>query len=233
MKYLLFLLLWMSTFTIWSQQNQAVDSIFKPDQHYLEDQLYFGISYIILRNLPETMAQNGFSNAIKLGFIRDIPINERRNLGFGIGLGLSWQSYYQNLRVNVDEQSGQVQYHLLTGEKYISNSFQTNSIDLPLEIRWRGSTPKKFKFWRVYSGITISYIYGTASNFVTKNIDLTYKHIKIIKPWQFGINISAGYGTWNFTFYYGLSDLIKNDVLIDGQKLHAKSMHIGFVYYFL
>jgi len=216
-----------------AQQNQLVDSLYKPDTHYLEDQFYFGISYIALRNLPENMTQNGFSNEIKCGFIRDIPINERRNFGFGIGLGLSWQAYYHNLRISVDEQTGKIQYHLLNNEDYISNSVHTNRIDIPFEIRWRGSTPEKFKFWRVYGGLTTSYVFRTSANYVTDKLDVTYKNIKIIQPWQFGLNISAGYGTWNFTFYYGLSNLIRKDILIDGQQVHTKSMQFGFVYYFL
>jgi len=233
MKNFWFLLILGLTVSGWSQENKAVDSLYKPDTHYLEDQFYFGISYIVLRDLPFNMKQNGFSNEIKFGFIRDIPINERRNFGFGIGLGLSWQAYYHNLRISVDEQTGKIQYHLLNDEDYISNSFHTKRIDIPFEIRWRGSTPEKFKFWRVYGGITISYVYSTAANFVTDNIDLTYKHVPIIRPWQYGINVSTGYGTWNFTFYYGLSDLIKKDIRINEQQLHTKSMQFGFVYYFL
>jgi len=221
------------SFSAIAQQNQPVDSLYKPDTHYLEDQFYFGISYIVLRDLPENMTQNGFSNEIKFGFIRDIPINERRNFGFGIGLGLSWQAYFQNLRISVDEETGSVQYQLLTNEKYNGNSIHTNRIDIPIEIRWRGSTPEKFKFWRVYGGITASYVYKTSANYVTNKVDVTYNHIKIIEPWQFGLNISAGYGTWNFTFYYGLSNLIRKDILIDGQQVNTKSMQFGFVYYFL
>jgi len=179
------------------------------------------------------MKQNGFSNEIKFGFIRDIPINERRNFGFGIGLGLSWQTYYQNLRISVDEQTGKIQYLLLKNEDFTSNSFQTKHIDIPFEIRWRGSTPEKFKFWRVYGGITISYVYSTAASFVTDNIDLTYKHVPIVRPWQYGINVSAGYGTWNFTFYYGLSNLVKKDIQLYQRPLQTKSMQFGFVYYFL
>ena len=216
-----------------SQQNIPIDSLYKPDPHYLEDQFYFGISYTVLKNLPENMTQNGFSNNIKLGFIRDIPLNERRNLGIGLGLGLSWETYYQNLRVSVDEQTGKVSYVTLQNVSYKSNSFSLNKIDFPFEIRWRGSTPEKYKFWRLYTGVTASYVYKTKSNYVTKNIDITFQDIKIIRKWQYGVNVSAGYGTWNFNFYYGLNNLLKNDVELNGKAIDVKTMSFGFVYFFL
>jgi hypothetical protein len=224
------LLLSLNTF---GQSSKVTDSLYQPDPHYLEDQLYFGISYIILKNMPENMTQNGFSNTVKFGFIRDLPINERRNFGFGLGLGLSWETYYQNLKLTVDEQTGALISQILTNEAYSSNSFRLNKIDIPFEIRWRGSTPEKYKFWRLYTGITLSYVYTNSANYVTDKIDVTYKNLNIINPWQLGANVSAGYGTWNFTFYYGLSNLVKDNFQLGGQTLKLNNMQFGFVYYFL
>ncbi len=216
-----------------AQQTVPADSLYKPDPHYLEDQLYFGISYIVLKNLPGDMIQNGFSNIVKFGFIRDIPLNERRNLGIGLGLGMSWESYFQNLRVTVDEQTGAVTYAILNNVDYRSNSFSLNKIDMPFEIRWRGSTPEKYKFWRLYAGITTSYVYKTKANYITDKIDVTYQNIKIIRNWQYGVNVSAGYGTWNFNFYYGLNNLIKKGIQLNGEDMNVRTMSFGFVYYFL
>ena len=233
MKQLLIISMIFFSITGLSQQTIPADSLYKPDPHYLEDQLYFGISYIILRNLPDDMKQNGFSNIVKFGFIRDIPLNERRNLGIGLGLGLSWESYFQNLRVTVNEQTGEVSYVILNNTNYRSNSFSLNKIDIPFELRWRGSTPEKYKFWRLYAGITTSYVYKTKANYITDKIDVTYQNIKIIRNWQYGINVSAGYGTWNFNFYYGLNNLIKKGIQLNGNDINARTMSFGFVYYFL
>lgn len=233
MKQLFFKFLFFFAMTGFAQQSISLDSLYKPDPHYLEDQLYFGISYIALKNLPDNMKQNGFSNNVKFGFIRDIPINERRNLGVGLGLGLSWDTYYQNLRVTVDEDNGTVSYTTLHNVSYRSNSFSLNKIDIPFELRWRGSTPKKYKFWRLYAGITTSYVYKTQANYVTKQVDITYQNIKIINNWQYGLNVSAGYGTWNFNFYYGLNNLIKKEIKLEGKNMNIRTLSFGFVYYFL
>jgi len=217
----------------YSQSEITNDTIFKKDKYYLEDQLYFGVSYIILKNLPEDLLQNGFSNQIKFGFIRDIPLNEKRNFGLGIGLGYSRDTYYHNLRINVNENDGSIQYHILTDENYKTNSFTVRKIDIPFEFRLRGSTPEKFKFWRLYAGITAHYNFYAESEFSSTNIDVAYKNLDLINRWTYGLNISVGYGIWNFNFYYGLSDIIKKGILFDNKELNMKTMNLGVVYYFL
>jgi hypothetical protein len=234
MKRNLFLLLILPVFQLFAQQNIPVDSLYRPDPYYLEDQVYFGISYVVLKNLPEGFEQNGFSNSVKLGYIRDLPLNERRNFGLGIGLGLGWDNYYQNIRISTDEENGNIVFDLLNDNSdFISNSFTVNKLEIPFEIRWRGSTMSKYKFWRLYAGFIASYVLSTSSEYVTDYVDVSYKNIQIIKPWQFGLTLSLGYGTWNFNYYFGLSDIIKDDISVDNKIFQMKDMRFGIIFYFL
>jgi len=233
MKYFLSILFFSIFFSSFSQTNRSIDSLYKTDPYYLEDQLYFGISYIVLQNLPTGLKQNGFSNAIKFGYIRDIPINEQRNIGLGIGLGYGRDIFYQNLRISTDENTGELIYEVLTGTDYQSNSFNLNKIEIPFELRFRGSSPTKYKFWRVYTGATLSYIASASSNYTNNNINVSFNGIKNINPWQVGLTISAGYGTWNFNYYYGLTKIIKDNVLINENVIQMKEMRFGIMYYFL
>ena len=59
------------------------------DSNYREDQFYFGLTYNSFTNTPENFNQTGFSPGLKVGFIRDFPINLQRDIAIGIGLGLS------------------------------------------------------------------------------------------------------------------------------------------------
>ena len=60
--------------TVRAQENEIVH-----DPNYLEDQLYFALTYNILTNKPASIAQNGFSGGYSLGFIKDIPLREIGN----------------------------------------------------------------------------------------------------------------------------------------------------------
>ena len=77
----------------------AVDSL------YREDQFYLGLTYNILLNMPGDVNQNKFSPGVKAGFLRDFPINKRRNVAIAPGLGITYSNYFQSLfitRVNGD-----------------------------------------------------------------------------------------------------------------------------------
>ena len=70
------------------------------DTHYLEDQFYVGLTYDYLAGKASSVVQHNLSHGIHLGFIRDLPINQKRNLGFGIGLGYAYDVVYNNMVAN-------------------------------------------------------------------------------------------------------------------------------------
>ena len=57
------------------------------------------------------MSQKGFSTGFTLGYIKDIPLNTRRNFGLGIGLGISTNSYNNNLKIS--KSNGAYNYELI------------------------------------------------------------------------------------------------------------------------
>ncbi len=57
------------------------------DSLYREDQFYFGLNINLLGDLPEGVSQSGFAGGIIGGFIRDLPLNKRRNVALGAGIG--------------------------------------------------------------------------------------------------------------------------------------------------
>lgn len=60
------------------------------------------------------VTQKGFPTGFHLGFIRDMPVNERRNLSVGLGLGISSNSYNQNILIN--SSTGPDNFDLIDGE---------------------------------------------------------------------------------------------------------------------
>lgn len=223
-KYLLILFL-----IFYSVKPQAqIDSDSIIDLKYLEDQLYISLTYTILGNKPATISQNGFSGGFSLGFIKDIPLNQRRNIGFGIGVGYAYNVYVQNLKISRENQTTLFEL----AEDYKSNKLGINSIEMPFEFRWRTSTPEKYTFWRIYGGVKFTYLVSANTKFTDSEVVLTTKNIPEFNRFQYGATLATGYGNWNLYFYYGLSPLFKN-ALFNGKDIDLNDINIGLKFYIM
>lgn len=223
-KYVLLIFLLLSFVKPQAQVNN--DSII--DLKYLEDQLYLTLTYTILSNKPETISQNGFSGGFSLGFIKDIPLNKQRNVGFGVGVGYAYNVYVQNLKISRENQTTLFEL----AEDYKTNRLGINSIEMPVEFRWRTSTPEKYNFWRVYGGVKFSYMVNSKTKFTDSEVVLTTKNIPELNRLQYGATLAAGYGNWNLYLYYGLSPLFK-DAVFNEKNIDLKDIKIGLKFYIM
>ena len=218
---------------LYAQEPKEVDSIFV-DNKYREDQFYFSVSYNFLGKKPTEIKQSGFSSGIDLGVIRDFPINERRNRAIGVGLGLSVNSYNQNMLISKNSSGGYV--YQIINESLITikrNKFTTYLIEAPLQYRWRTSTAKDYKFWRIYTGIKFGYVFYNSSKFRGSIDDIDYSGINDLNNFQYGLTLSAGYSTWNFSVYYGLNSLFKDTAQLNGESIDMNSIKVGLMFYVL
>ena len=205
-------------------QNQT-DSL----AHYLDDQLYIAGYKINLINTPSGFKSNGFSNGISFGFIKDIPLNEQRNVGLGVGLGLAFNSFKNNLKLIENNESINA---LILNDEFITNKITTKAVEFPIEFRWRTSTPDKFKFWRIYSGMKFSYLYKSDYSFVDSSTNYQLKNPEILNKFQYGLTLNAGYSAFNLYAYYGLKPLYK-ELNINQEKLSMKEIKFGLIIYIL
>jgi len=207
---------------------QVIDTI-KPSK-YLEDQIYVGLSYILLNNVPNEISSNGFSNSFELGFIKDFPLNQKGNVALGLGLGYGRNTYYQNIKITRPNNS--TLFETIT-EDFKNNKFSTHVIDIPLEIRLRTSTIDKYKFWRFYAGGKLSYVFASNAKFRETGNTIKINGISEINKLQYGLTLAAGYGTWNFKLYYGISNIFSDARLNETIPLNIKDIRIGLVFYIL
>ncbi|MFH4964659.1 porin family protein [Gaetbulibacter sp. M235] len=230
MKALLFIFFLITiTQCSFAQETEAkiVDSLYK------EDQFYAGISYNILGKKPSNFSQNGFSLGFHLGFIKDIPLNKDRNVGIGIGLGYSANSFNQNLQINKNVDGG-YNYQLLGDvNTYSKNKFSEHLIELPIEFRWRTSNALKYDFWRIYTGFKLGYVVANTSKYVDATGTFKNSGINSFNEFQYGLTLCFGYNTWNFYAYYALNPIFSNEVTIDGQTLDMNAIKIGLMFYIL
>ncbi|RZN82054.1 MAG: PorT family protein [Winogradskyella sp.] len=213
----------------WAQDSLSVAI----DDKYREDQFYASITYNLLSNNPSGVSQSDFSTGFHFGFIRDMPINEKRNWAIGIGLGISSNSYNQNLVITGT--SGNANFSI--GDAALGNisknKFTTYLIDVPFEFRWRTSDAKTYKFWRIYPGFKLSYLIYNSSKLKSDFLNANVSNIDAFNKLQYGLTLSAGYGTWNFQVYYGLNTIFDDIAQLGGQSIDTRAIKVGIMFYIL
>jgi hypothetical protein len=204
----------------------AIDSL------YREDQFYFSVVYSTMQSQPDGFKQSKFSPAISLGFLRDMPINKHRTLAVAAGIGYSLSVYNQNILIS--QNGTENSYQIIPNDiSFSKNKFTFHTLDLPIEFRWRNSTPESTKFWRVYTGVKFSYLFYDAYKLETSSSSLKISNNKDLNPFQYGVYIAAGWNTVNIYGYYGLNSFFKSGTEISGKPLEVNALHFGLMFYIL
>jgi hypothetical protein len=230
MRISLFIITFFTFLSIHAQQKEidfdAVDSL------YREDQFYFNITYNALQKRIEGISQNKLSPGVAFGFLRDMPINKKRTLSIAAGLGYSLAIYNQNL--GISETNGTYNYQVLNSDiSYSKNKLSFHYIDLPIEFRWRNSTPESHIFWRVHSGVKLSYLFYDQYKSVTSIGTVKLSNNKDLNQFEYGFYLAFGWNTWNFYAYYGLNSIFKSSAKIDNQSISMNTTNFGLMFYIL
>jgi len=202
------------------------------DNKYFEDQIYLGVFYNTLNDVPNELNQNKFSSSFNIGFIRDLPLNENRNFGLGIGLGLSRSSYNNNLIFSKGNTDLNINFNSDL-DSFKKNKWIINELEIPFEIRWRTSTPTNYRFWRVYFGLKTSYILSSKYKFESNLSKLSLSSLPF-NEFQYGFTLNAGNNTWNLGLYLGLNSLFDDQFVKKHESIkNINQFKIGLVFYIL
>ncbi|WP_298391651.1 porin family protein [Flavobacterium sp.] len=216
-------------------QEEVVEKKILVDSLYREDQFYLNFTYNTLQNL-EGINQSKFSSGFCIGFLRDMPVNKSRTIAFATGLGYSLNIYNDNLyqnKIDVNGVGNQNSYELLTSDVFFDkNKTSLHYLDLPIEFRWRSSTPESHRFWRIYTGFKLSYLISDRYKFVNDVQTKIYKSNADLNKFQYGCYMAAGWNTWNFYAYYGLSPIYKS-AKINGENIKLSTFNLGLQFYIL
>ena len=191
------------------------------DSLYREDQFYASLSYNLIQNRPDGFKQFSFSPGITFGVLRDLPISKNRHWAIAPGIGYSYNNIKQF--INSEEIVGATEN---TSSENIRTTITSHSVDFPLELRWRNSTPSSHSFWRIYTGLKTSYVFNSKLKLETTTESSKESISDEINRWQYGAYISVGFNTWNPYIYYGLNPIFK-----EGSKM--SNFNVGFIFYIL
>lgn len=228
-----FLLIFFSFFVSAQKQTERLD-LSEPDSLYREDQFYFGFHINLMDNLPESVNQSGLSGGIMGGFIRDMPINKRRNWAIGVGAGISANTYGNNLFMAKDADGNGI-FQALDADlvDYSTNRFSTYLAEVPIQLRWRTSTPEKSSFYRIYAGFTLGYMYHFKTNFVSNETSLRYSHFSELNRWRTGVHLSLGSNFVNFHVQYNFNPLFDAKIQGTQEEVGIEIFKFGFIFYML
>lgn len=228
MKYLTIIFIILFSTPLLVAQNSEVEKSL--DSLYREDQIYFSITYNILDNKSQSIEQNGLSGGFHLGVIRDFPINKKRNIAFGIGLGLSSNSFRHNLKIS--DTYNEPGFEVISSDEFSKNRFNMYQVEMPFEFRWRTSTSETYSFWRIYTGFKIGYVFSTKNKLISLSETNIINLENIINKLQYGLSLSAGYSSFNLHLYYGLSTIFK-DQKLNNESIDLKALKVGLIFYIL
>jgi hypothetical protein len=213
--------------------QQASNDSIPIDTDYREDQFYFNLTYNLVSDVPSNVNLRGLSGGVGFGFIRDMPFNKRRNVAIGIGLGLAYNRYGQNLFIGEDPNENSIFRVLDVNANVDINRFSVATIEAPIELRWRSSTAEKYKFWRLYTGVRIGYSYYYSSTFTQENNKVIQTDISEFQPLSVTPTLSFGFNKINFFASYTLTPFFKDAQTNLGKEVGFRPIKLGFIFYIL
>lgn len=196
--------------------------------YYADDQLYLSISYSQFIDQPQNIENDNFSYSLSGGFIKDIILNTNGTLSIAGGVGIGADFFNHNLKI--EEINGESIF--TKGTSTPDNKINILNLELPVQLRWRTSTANKYKFWRIYAGVTFLYNLNNTVSFTENNTTIEFKNISSFQKWQYGATLAAGYGKFNINVFYGLTPVYENATL-NGENINTKTLKLGLIFFFL
>lgn len=195
---------------------------------YFEDQLYIGVTYNILTNKPADLQQIGLSTDYHIGFIKEFPLNNKGTTALGLGVGYSYNQYSQNLLI----QNQTPEFTIIENEDY-KNKFETHAVEFPIEIRvYRSSSPTIYKFFRIYLGGKISYVFRSKSFYSSAEENIKLRPLPYVNKWQYGPYLAIGWGPWNLYTYYNANNLFSKAPISETINPNdLRNLKIGLQFY--
>ncbi len=211
---------------------QETDTLSPPaDPHYREDQFYASVAYELMQAAPKGYSQYSFSTEVTTGFLRDFPVNKRRNKAIAIGVGYAYNNIKHNLLVAEGDPSNA--YEIVSKTLFDKNKLVLHYVELPIEFRWRTSNDVSHMFWRVYAGVKFSYLFKDKAEVYYSDYSVKIKNDPNMNKWITNVYIAAGYNTWNFYAGLALNSLYKNTLAASGESLKMQPLRFGMMFYIL
>jgi Outer membrane protein beta-barrel domain len=228
MRFLIKIFLFFTIYHGYCQDIKTNSSLTEIDSLYREDQFYFGFSFNLMQNKPQSYQSSKISPSFTAGFLRDMPVNKKRTKSIALGMGLTYNKFAHDLIVS--ENQGKIEYLTTNFDR---NKLELITLDLPLELRWRTSTTESHEFFRIYTGVKLSYLVFSKSKFVTSEKTIVILGNDELTKLRTSTYIAFGYNTWNGFISYGFLPIFKSSAKLYDETIKLNNLNIGVMFYIL
>lgn len=228
-----FLLLFLS-FSALSVAQESDPVNIGDSEFYREDQFYIALSYDLLSEVPDAVATRGLIGGVQFGFIRDWPLTSKGDWSLGTGVGLGYDRLGQNIIAQSTQEGDPIWTIEQSPSAIESNSLQITALEFPLEIRWRSSDARTYKFWRLYAGAKWSQHLGGKTVFESSEASETISDLPQLRKGIWYATLAFGYGIFNAQVQWGLTPLLIDvQDSVTQQSIGLRPIKLGIMFYIL
>jgi hypothetical protein len=112
----------------------------------------------------------------------------------------------------------------------VNNQWNSVEVEIPLEFRWRSSTPINYQFWRVYAGV-VGYYSVSAKQRTMLALSESITSLSVQK-FRLALRLNIGNNTWNLTYSHPIDSFFDFDKSTQNKSLsQLKTAKLGIVFY--
>jgi hypothetical protein len=170
-----------------------------------KDWFFYDVSHVQFLNAPSGLAQNWFSNSHSFSLMAESSLGD--NFSIGYGLGYRSENYYNNLRIQTQQITGEEIYTLLPDSSFSSNRQNFNYLFIPVEFRFRAKENSKGQFFRLYLGANLGLRLASYAEFETEVLKQRYYGLEDLARFRADGYVRIGFDNLNLFVSYGFTEL--------------------------
>jgi len=184
------------------------------------DRMIIEINRTSWTGAPSNIRPNWRSLGLNFAFMFDKPIG-RSSFSFGYGLGIFSHNYHSNADFIYKLDSTNTTVTTVLQPKtipYKTNSYNEKILEIPLEIRFRSKTDRKFKMELGFKG---GYVINDFRKMVDGDGKIRVYNTQNINHLRYGVNFRIGVEQICLTACYYVSEVFQKDKGVNGINMFS------------
>ena len=184
---------------------------------FSDDNLIVDLNYQSWLNKPSNVTLKPYSRGINISYLETL-LGQHSNICLATGLEISSNNFFIDATPKLN--SGIITFvNIPDSINYKKNKLTTTYLEIPFELRFRtNKSNKEDKSFKIFVGFKIGYLISNHIKYKGDAFDGSNKQIKIkqynidnIEKYRYGVTARIGYGKFNITGFYSLTQMFEKD----------------------